>query len=108
MSVMSRSNLSAQMCARSHFNQLARDANLPRRLAHRTLKDIAHAKPAPDFLDVDRFALEGETRISSDHEQPLEPRKRGSDLLNHPVREVLLLGSPDMFANGSTAMEGLS
>src|SRR6266404_1367892 len=80
------------VCARSRLNQLARDANFPRRLALRPLKDIAHAKPAPDFLDVDRFALEGETRISSDHEQPFEPRKRGSDLLNHPVREVLLLG----------------
>src|SRR5437879_6438481 len=60
------------VCARSCFNQPAGDANFPRRLAHLPLEDIAHAKPPPDFLDVDRFALEGETRIASDHEQPFE------------------------------------
>jgi hypothetical protein len=27
-----------------------------------------------------------------DHEQPLEPRERGDDLLDHPVRKVFLLG----------------
>ena len=35
-----------------------------------TLKDIAHTKCTSDFLDIDRFALEGKTRIASDHEQP--------------------------------------
>jgi hypothetical protein len=28
------------------------------------LEDIAHAEPAPDVLDVDSFALEGEARIA--------------------------------------------
>src|SRR5215468_6976838 len=51
-------------------NQLACDANFPRGLAHRPLEDIADAKPAPDLLDIDSFALEGETRIAINHEQP--------------------------------------
>src|SRR5215831_18293731 len=78
--------------ARHRINQLPRDANFPRCLAHSPLKDIAHAKPAPDFLDIDRFALEGETRVASDYEQRFEPRERRNDLLNHSVREVFLFG----------------
>src|SRR5262249_10297997 len=35
--------------------------------------------------------LEGEARISRDHEQRFEPRQRGDDLLDHPVGKVLLL-----------------
>src|SRR5262245_6676413 len=73
-------------------NQLPRDATFPRRPAHSPLKDITHAKPAPDFLDIDRSAFEGEARIASDHKQPFEPRQRGDDLINHPVRKILLLG----------------
>ena len=69
---------------------------------------IAHAEPASDLLDIDGFAFEGETRIASDHEQPFEPRKRGDDLLNIPSAKYSCSGSPDMFSNGSTAMDGLS
>jgi hypothetical protein len=39
--------------ARGRFNQLARDANLPRSLAHGSLKHIADSKPASDLLDID-------------------------------------------------------
>src|ERR1700751_4658891 len=92
-SVRSRSNLSAQMWrARYRVNQLPSDANFPRHLAHSPLKDITDAKPAPDFLDIDRSALEGEARIARDHEQRFEPRQRGDDLLNHPIRKIVLLG----------------
>src|SRR6516162_3470657 len=92
-SVRSRSNLSRpKVRARHRVNQLACDANPPRRLPHRTLKNISHTKPTSDLLDIDGFAFERKARIASDHEQPLEPRKRGDDLLNHPVRKVLLLG----------------
>src|SRR6516165_171476 len=80
------------MRARHYINQLARDANLPCRLAHRPLKDIAHAKSAPDFLDIDSLAFEGEARITGDHEQPFEPRERCDYFLNHAIREILLLG----------------
>src|ERR1700681_3480433 len=90
-SVRSRSNLSAQMCAPvNRIDQLPRDADFPRRLPHRPLEDIAHAEPAPDFLDIDRSALEGEARITSDYEQRFEPRKRRNDFLNHPIRKILL------------------
>jgi hypothetical protein len=73
-------------------DQLLCDANFPRRLAHRPLKDIADAKPTADFLDIDGSALESETRIASDHEQRFKPRKPYGDLLNHSVRKILLRG----------------
>src|SRR5262244_2115302 len=89
-SVRSRSNLSAQMCApvTASINCPVM-RHFPRRPAHSPLKDITHAKPAPDFLDIDRSAFEGEARIASDHKQPFEPRQRGDDLINHPVRKIL-------------------
>src|SRR5438046_6373914 len=71
-------------------DQLTCDANFPGRLPHRPLNDIAHAKRTPDFLDIDRSALEGEARITSDYEQRFEPRKRCNDFLNHPIRKILL------------------
>src|SRR5260370_12070249 len=80
------------MRACNRIDQLPCDADFPRRLPHRPLKDIAHAEPAPDFLDIDRSALEGEARIASDHEQPFEPGKRCNDLLNHPIRKIRLIG----------------
>src|SRR5262249_16359210 len=69
--------------ASHRINQLPCNANLSQRLAHSPLKDVAHPKPAPDFLDIDRSALKGEARIARDHEQRFEPRKRSNDLLNH-------------------------
>ena len=51
------------MSAGNCINQLSYDADFPRRLAHRPLKDVAHAKPASDLLDIGRPAFDGETRI---------------------------------------------
>src|SRR6476646_10292151 len=73
------------------INQLPCDANFPRCLAHRPLKDIAHAKPTSDLLYIDGLPFERKARIASNHEQPFEPRKRGGDFFNHPIRKILLL-----------------
>src|SRR6516225_554992 len=80
------------VCTRHRINQLACDANLSCRPAHRPLKNVAHAKPASDLLDIDGLALERKARIASDHEQRFEPRERGDDFLNHPIGKILLLG----------------
>jgi hypothetical protein len=76
--------------AGQRINQLPRDANFACCLAHRPLKDIAHAKPASDLLHIDGFAFERKARIASDHEQPLETRERGDDFLDHAIRKVFL------------------
>src|SRR5690242_16867472 len=78
------------MRAGHRINQLAGNANFPRCLAHRSLQNVAHAKPAPDLLDIDRSAFECEARIARNHKEGLEPRQRCNDLFDHPVREVFL------------------
>ncbi len=79
------------MRARHRINQLPGNANLPRSLAHRPLKDIAHAKPASHLLHIDGLAFERKARIASDHEQPFETRERGGDFFYHPIGEVFLV-----------------
>src|SRR3954447_6558567 len=79
------------MRACNRIDQLPCDANFPRRLAHRPLEDVADAEPSPDFLDIDRSALEGEARIASDHEQRLKARQRGDDFFDDAVGKVFLL-----------------
>jgi hypothetical protein len=73
------------------INQLPRDADFARRLAHRPFKDVADAKLTPDLLDIDGFTLERKARIASDDEQPFEARKGRRDFLDHSVRKILLL-----------------
>jgi len=38
----------------------------------------------------------------------MHPRLCRDDVIHDPVREILLLGSPLMFWNGRTAIDGLS
>jgi hypothetical protein len=78
--------------AGSLIDQLPSDADFPRCLAHRPFKDIAHAQLVPDLLHVHRLALVGKAGIAGDNEEPFEPRQRRSNLLNHSIGEVFLLG----------------
>src|SRR5436190_22888412 len=90
MSVRSRSNLSAHMCAlvTASINWPVM-RTFPDALRTEPLEEVAHAEPASNLLHIDGFAFERKARIASDHEQPLEPRARGGDLLNHACREIL-------------------
>ena len=54
-------------------------------------QDVAHPEFAPDLAHVDGLALVDEARIARDHEQPLDPRQSGDDVLDHPVGEIVLL-----------------
>ena len=74
-----------EMRAGLGFDQLAGDARRVAGLAHAALEHIAHAEFAPDLLDVDRLALVDEARIARDHEQPVDARKPGDDVLDHAV-----------------------
>src|SRR4029079_10803001 len=80
------------MLARNLINELSCDTNFPRCRAHRPFKDIAHAQLASDLLHVHRLALVGKAGIASDNEEPFKPRQRRSNLLNHSIGEVFLLG----------------
>ena len=74
------------------LDQLAGDANAIAGLPDAAFQHITHAEFASDLLDIDGFALVGEARIAGDHEQRLEARQRGDDVLDHAVGEILLLG----------------
>src|SRR6267142_5918325 len=96
------------MRACNRIDQLPCDANFPRRLSHRPLEDIAHAEPSPDFLDIDRSTFEGEARIAQMTNSDL---KRDSAVMMSstiPSAKYSCSGSPLMFWNGNTAIEGLS
>ena len=71
-------------------DQLAGDPHPIARPADAALEDVAHAELAADLLDVDGFALVGETRIARDDEEPADARECGDDLLDHAVGEVFL------------------
>ena len=75
-------------------NQLAGDPHAIARPADAALEDVAHAELAADVLDVDGFALVGETRVARDHEECAYSRERGDDVVDDAVGEVLLLGVP--------------
>src|SRR5581483_4931937 len=81
-----------EMAAGFGLDQLSRDAYALAALAHATLQHVADAELAPDLLDVDGFALVGEARIPRDHEQPVDPRQTGDDVLDHTIGEVFLIG----------------
>ncbi len=79
------------MTARRGLYQLAGNANAIARFPDASFQHIAHAQFASDPLDVDGLAFVGEARIAGDDEQGLEARQRGDDVINHAVREILLL-----------------
>src|SRR5438552_131822 len=74
------------------LDELSRDAQAIAAFAQAALEHVANAELAPDLLDVDDLALVGEARIPRDHEQPIDPRQAGDDILDHAVGEILLLG----------------
>jgi hypothetical protein len=56
-----------------------------------TFHKITHAKPTTDLLHIHRSALVGEARIARNHERPMQAREGGGDILDHSIREIVLL-----------------
>ena len=73
------------------FEQLCRDAHASPGLAHASLQHVTHAKLTPDLARVDRLAFVDEARAARGHEEPLDPRQRRDDVLDHSVGEIFLL-----------------
>ena len=81
------------MRAVGRINELTSNAHSMTRLAYTTLHHISHAEFASDLPDVGRLALVGKTRIARDHEQRLEARQAGDDVLDQAVDETPLSSS---------------
>ena len=98
-----------QMRAGFGLDQLRGDADPAAALAHRAFEHIAHAQFAPDLLHIDGLALVGEARIAGDHEQPADAADSAVMISSTmPSTKYSCSGSPLMFWNGSTAIDGLS
>jgi len=81
-----------QMRARRRVDQLARDAQPASRLANAAFEHVTHAKLIGHLAHVNRPAFVGEARIPRDHDQLIEARQRGDDVVDHAVDEIFLLG----------------
>src|SRR3984957_14579733 len=81
-----------KMRAIACVDQLAGDAHLIAALAHGTFEDVTDTKLASYSFNIDRLTCVSEARIASDDEQTANARQCGTDLLDHAVGEILLLG----------------
>src|SRR5262245_58551504 len=60
-------------------------------LSQATFENVVNAERAPDLPDIDHPASVSEARVAGDHEQRLEGRQLGDDVLDYAVAEVCLL-----------------
>src|SRR3954451_10095132 len=79
------------MAASPRFYELRGNPHATTCSAHRAFDDIADAEFASDLLHVDCLSFVYEAGIAGDHEKPTDTRECGDDLLNHALREILLL-----------------
>jgi hypothetical protein len=80
------------MRAVRRVDQLTGNADPISALAHRAFEHVTDTEFAADPLHVDVLTLVGEARIAGGDGQPADARKSGSDLLDHAVGEIFLLG----------------
>src|SRR4029077_10613548 len=81
-----------EMRAFARINELTGNAQAITRLAHTALHHVSHAEVTSDLPNVRRLTLVSKTRIARDHEQGLEARQAGDDVLDEAIDEILLLG----------------
>ena len=89
-------------------DELGVDPDLLRRALNAAFEDIAHTQFLGDLARIDPLSLVGECRVARDHEQAgtwESPVIRSSVM---PSAKYSCCWSPLIFANGSTAIEGLS
>src|SRR5262249_55086077 len=80
-----------EMSARCSVDQLPRDTNPVRGLAHAALEYITHAEFVSHPLDIYRASLVGEARIAGNYKQPTFARQRADDVFDDAVGKVFLL-----------------
>ncbi len=83
--------LGPEMIAGFGVDELDVDAHAVSAALNAALEDIADVQLAPDLLQIDGFALVGESRVAPDHERASNARKIGRQALRDPVDEMLLL-----------------
>ena len=79
------------MLAGFGVDKLTGDADALARGPHAPFEEITHTEILRDLPHVDRFALVYKARITSDDEQPTQPRQRRDDVLGDAVGEEFLI-----------------
>ena len=98
-----------EMRASSCIDQLPGDAHPLACLANRAFQHVSDTEFATDLLHVDRLAFVGEGRIPGDDEQPTDAAMSAVMISSTmPSAKYSCSGSPLIFWNGSTAIDGLS
>src|SRR5882672_7423153 len=92
----------------SGLDQLCSNAHALAGLAHGAFQDVAYAQLPADLLHVYSPPFASEARIAGDNEEPADARKRSDDPSTMPSLKYSCSGSPLMFWNGSTAIDGFS
>ena len=97
----------AHMVAACSLDQLSGDARTVARSPHTAAQGHhGEAQLAADFGHVHGGSFVGKGGAARDHEKQMVVRQVGDDVLGDAFGEILLLASPLMLANGSTAMNG--
>src|SRR5215831_4775022 len=87
------------------IDELAANAHAIARFSNAAFEYVAHSQFAGNLPHIDGTTLVSKTRITGDHEQPLQARNCRRDLFDNAADEIVLLG---VAGHGSTASEGLS
>jgi hypothetical protein len=77
---------------RTSIDQLPGDADAIASLTNLTFEDVVNSEIPADLLYANRFSLVRKARIAGEDKEPSDARKRGDDLLDHAVDEVVLCG----------------
>src|SRR5262245_21685211 len=79
------------MCSIGSIDKLPRDAHSVACFADAAFEDVADSQFSPNLLHVQSSPLVRKAGVPGDHEQPTHPRQRSDDLLDHPIRKILLI-----------------
>jgi hypothetical protein len=82
--------LAPHLRAARRLDQLRSHADTVPCAADASLQQVLGPECRPDTLRVAFASAHGEARVARDHQQPLEPRHRGDDLLGDAVGKIVL------------------
>src|SRR5262245_15440938 len=100
---------SPEVRARGRVDEFRRDADAAAGTADAASERVADAELAADLPYVGKPVAVLKARVARDHHQFGETRKLGDDVVRDAVTEIALwFVSALRFANGSTAIDGLS
>jgi len=88
------------------FNELRYDSKPVAVLAYTAFHHVPDAQLLADPADIDGLTLVGEGGRAGDHSQVGESRKRGNDVLGHPVTKIAKVSAGTQIIEGKNRYGG--